>query len=71
MHHLMVRPPSRKTLGRAGRATRFAPGKIEVGGTAGSAVVRNCSDAPVKGHGRMARRLTTFLNCGRRRESFS
>jgi len=37
-------PPRRQTLGRAGRATRFAQGEAEVGG---SAVLRNLPDAPL------------------------
>jgi len=50
MHPLVVHPPSRQALGRAGRVIRFARGEIEVGSAAGSAVVRNLADAPVRGH---------------------
>jgi hypothetical protein len=48
MRNFVVPPPSDKPLGRAGRTTRFAQGKTEVGGKAGSAVVRNWPEAPLR-----------------------
>ena len=46
MHHLVVHPPSHKTLGRGDRSPRFARGQTKVGGTA---VVRNLPDGPIRG----------------------